>query len=61
MAENVTLKPFEKTKSAQELRSEWNWTLMAMIIVTLLLLTAVGAALLFGAISPYLTGGSVGP
>ncbi len=61
MAKDVTLKPFERTKSARELRSEWNWTLMAMIAVTILLLIAVTAALLYGAISPYTTGGEVNP
>lgn len=61
MAKDGTLKPFEGNKSAQELRSEWNWTLMAMIVVTLLLLLFVTAALFYGMISPYTTGGSVGP
>lgn len=61
MAENATLKPFERNKSARELQSDWNWTLLAMIIVTILLLICVTAALLYGAISPYTTGGAVGP
>jgi hypothetical protein len=34
---------------------------MAMIVVTILLLIAATAALFFGAISPYTTGGNVGP
>lgn len=54
-------KPFESTKSARELRSEWNWTLMAMIVVAILLVTAVTAAMIYGAISPYTTGGAVNP
>ena len=61
MAKDGTLKPFEGTKSAQELRSDWSWTLMAMIVVTILLVICVTAALFFGMISPYTTGGEVGP
>jgi hypothetical protein len=61
MAENVTLKHFDKDKSARELRSEWNWTVGAMIVVTILLIIALTAALFYGAISPYTTGGAVNP
>lgn len=60
MAENVR-KHFNKDRSARELRSEWNWTVMAMIAVALLVLICLTAALFFGAISPYTTGGAVNP
>lgn len=61
MAEDVTLRHYDRNKSARELQSEWRWTLMTMILVTIILLIAVTAALFFGAISPYTTGGDVNP
>ncbi|MDQ4121198.1 MAG: hypothetical protein M3209_07115 [Acidobacteriota bacterium] len=61
MAKDGNLKPFEGTKSAKQLRRDWNLTLMTMIVVTLLVLLSLTAALFYGLISPYTTGGDVGP
>ena len=61
MAKETTLKPFESNKSARELRSDWNWTVAAIIIVAILILTAATFALLFGALSPYASAPAVNP
>jgi hypothetical protein len=61
MAKDVTLRQHERNKTARKAQSDWTWTVLAMIVVTILLLIAATAALFFGAISPYTTGGNVGP
>jgi hypothetical protein len=61
MADKITSRPFEKTKTPKQLKRDWNLTLLAMILTTLILFSAAGAALLFGALSPYTTAPAVGP
>ncbi|HEX8264355.1 MAG TPA: hypothetical protein VF596_02950 [Pyrinomonadaceae bacterium] len=61
MAKEVTLRQPEGHRSARQLQRDWNLTVLAMIVVTILVLIALTAALFFAAISPYTTGGAVNP
>jgi hypothetical protein len=61
MAKDVTLRQHERNKSARQLQRDWNLTVLAMIVVTILVLIALTAALFFAAISPYTTSGDVAP
>lgn len=61
MAEKVRFGHFEKVKSPKQLKRDWYLTVMAIIVTTLLLLTAISAALLFAILSPYTTAPAVGP
>lgn len=61
MAENIAFRRNDKEKSPKQLKRDWNLTLLAMILTTLILLTAIGAALLSAVLSPYTAAPAVGP